>query len=119
MDNYELKTNEVKIASIYAVAMYTSIKFPLVKKAISYFTGNLPKSQQSTVTLCLKLIVFWMSSTLLTFEEKYFEYGEKVFKTKILAIGRYKSSFLVNLVASYLFKKCNYQFKKVIWKGIH
>ena len=39
------KRNEVKITSIYAVAMYPSIKFPLVKKAISYFTRNLSKSQ--------------------------------------------------------------------------
>ena len=38
------KINEVTIASIDAVAMYPSIKFPLVKKAISYFTRNLPKS---------------------------------------------------------------------------
>ena len=64
------KRNEVTIASIDAVAMYPSIEFPLVKKAISYFTRNLPKSQQSTVKLCLKLIAFGMSSTLLTFEEK-------------------------------------------------
>ena len=64
------KRNEVIIASIYAVAMYPSIKLPLVKKAISYFTRNLQKSQQYTVKLCLKLIAFGMSSTLLTFEEK-------------------------------------------------
>ena len=62
------KTNEVTISSKNAVAMYPLIKFPLVKKAISYFTRNLPKRQQSTVTLCLKLIAFGMSSTLLTFE---------------------------------------------------
>ena len=58
------KRNEVTIASIDSVAMYPSIKFHLVKKAISYFTRNLPKSQQSTVKLCLKLIAFGMSSTL-------------------------------------------------------
>ena len=41
------KRNEVTIASIDAVALYPSIKISLVKKAISYFTRNLPKSQQS------------------------------------------------------------------------
>ena len=35
-----------------------------------------------------------MSSTLLTFEDKYYEYGEKVIKTKGLAIGGYESAFL-------------------------
>ena len=65
------------IASIDAVAMYPSIKFPLVNKVISYFTRNLPKSQKSNVKLCLKIIAFGVSSTLLTFENKYYEYGEK------------------------------------------
>ena len=38
------KRDEVTIASIDEVAMYPSIKFPLVKKAISYFTRSLPKT---------------------------------------------------------------------------
>ena len=92
------------IATIDAVAMYASIKFTLVKKAISHFTRNLPKSQQSTVKLCLKLIAFGMSSTLLTLEEKYYEYGEKGIETKGLAIGGYESAFLADLVAYYLLK---------------
>ena len=113
------KRNEVTIASIDAIAIYPSIKFPLVKKAISYFTGNLPKSQQSTIKLCPKLIAFWVSSTLLTFEDKYYEYGEKGIKTKGLAIGLYESDFLADLVASYLFEKYSNQFKNVLWKGIY
>ena len=107
------------IASIDAVAMYPSIKFPLVKKEISYFTRSLQKNQQSNVKLCLKLIKFGMSSTVLTFEDKYYEYGEKSIKTKGLAIGRYESAFLTDLVASYLFEKCNKQFKEVLWKEIY
>ena len=55
-----------------------------------------------------------MSSTLLTFEEKYFEYGEKRIKTKGLAIGLYESAFIADLVASYLFKKFNNQSKEVL-----
>ena len=62
------KINEVTIASMDAVEMYPLIKLPLVKKSILYFTRNLPKIQQYTVTLCLKLIAFGMSSTLLKFE---------------------------------------------------
>ena len=88
------------IVSIDAVAMYSSIKFHLVKKTISYFTRNLPKSQQSTLKLCLKLIAFGMSSTLLAFEEKYFEYGEKGIETKGLAIREYESFFLADLYTS-------------------
>ena len=55
-----------------------------------------------------------MSSTLLEFEEKYFEYGDKGIKTKVLAIGGYELYFLADVVASYLFGKCNNQFKEVL-----
>ena len=113
------KRNEVTILSIDAVEMYPSIKFPLVKKAISYFTRNLPKIQKSTVKLCLKLIAFGMSSNLLIVEEKFYEYGKKGIETKVLAIGGYESDFLADLVASYLFEKFNNQFKEVLWKGIY
>ena len=60
-----------------------------------------------------------MSSTLLTSEKKYFEYGEKGITTKGLAIGGYKQAFLSDLVASYLFEKCNNKFKEVLWKVIY
>ena len=113
------KINEVTIASIDAVEMYPSITFTLAKKAISYFTRNLPKSKTSTVKLCLKLIAFGMSSTVLTFKEKYFEYGEKGIKTKGLAIGGYELAFLENLLASYLIEECNNQFKEILLKEIY
>ena len=84
------------IESIDAVEMYPSIIFSLLKRTISYFTRKLPKSHQSTVKLYLNLIAFGMSSTLLIFEEKYYEYSDKGIKTKGLAIGGYESSFLRN-----------------------
>ena len=43
----------------------------------------------------------------------------KVLKKKGLAIGGYESSFLAGLVASYLFKKRNNQFKEFLRKGIY
>ena len=67
------KSNEVKIISIYAVAMYPSIKFPLVKKAILFFTRNSPNNSQLTIKLYLKPIALVMRSTLLKFGGEYFE----------------------------------------------
>ena len=60
-----------------------------------------------------------MSSAVLEFGDKYFEYREKGIKTKGLEIGGYESYFLAYLVASYLFEKCNNQFNKVLQKGIY
>ena len=69
--------------------------------------------------MCLKLITFGTSSTLLTFGEKYFEYGEKGIKAKGIAIRGYISDFIVHLIASYLFGECNNKFKEVLWKGMY
>ena len=62
--------------------MNPSIKFPQVKKAISYFTRKLPKNQKSTIKLCLKLIAFSMSSTLLAFGCNTLNTVRKVSKQK-------------------------------------
>ena len=43
------------------------------------------------INLCLKIIGFGMSSTLLNFQETYHEYGEEGLETKGLAIGGYES----------------------------
>ena len=43
----------------------------------------------------------------------------KGIKTKGLAKGGYELAFLADLVASYMFKKCNNQFKEVLWKGVY
>ena len=60
-----------------------------------------------------------MSSTLLNFKDKYYEYGDEGLETIGLAIGGYESAFLADLVASYLSEVNNNQFKEVLWRGIY
>ena len=84
--------------------MYPSIKFHLIKKSISYFKRNLPKNQQYSIDLCLKLIGFGMRSTLLISGERYFEHCEKGIETKVPEIGGYESDFILGLLAYYLFE---------------
>ena len=71
------------------------------------------------INLCLRLIGFGMSSTLLNFQDKYDEYGDEGLETKVLAIGGYESAFLADLVASYLLEVTNNKFKEVLWRGIY
>ena len=54
-----------------------------------------------------KRICFGMSSTLTSFDGKYYEYhgGEREYQG--LAISGYKSAFLADLVASYIFENSN------------
>ena len=115
----EWKRERVTKVSIDAVVMYPSIKFPLVKKAIPFYTRNLPKNEMTKINLCLRLIGFGMSSTLLSFQEKYYEYGDEGLETKGLAIGGYESALLADLVDYYLLEVTNNQFKQVTWRGIY
>ena len=65
------------------------------------------------------IIGFSMSSTLLNFQEKYYEYGEEGLETKGSEIGGYESAFLADLVASYLFEVTNNQFREFLWRVIY
>ena len=83
----------------------------LVKKAIDHFTVSFSKEDKTAIEICCHLIQFRMSSTLLVFKDRYFEYnGGSSIDEKGLAIGRYKSSFLADLVASYLFEMSRHKF---------
>ena len=54
-------------------------------------TRNLPKHAMKKINLCLILIGFGMSSTLINFKEKYYEHREEGLETKGLAIRGYES----------------------------
>ena len=101
-EKLEWKIENVTIVSIDAVSMYPPIKFPWLEKAIQFYTKNLPEHDMTKINLCLRLIGFGMSSTLLSFQDKYYEYGDEGLKTKVSVIGGYESAFLADLVASYL-----------------
>ena len=101
------------------VSIYSSIKWLLVKKSISFSQETYQITKKSTIKLCLELIAFGMISTLLTFRVKYIEYGYKYIETHGVAIGRYKWAFLAIIVSFYLYKKCKDQFKDILWKRIN
>ena len=86
----------------------------------SSFQLNLPERIiSSLINLCLELICFGMSSTLICLDGEYYEYhgGEK--EEQGLAIGGYKLAFLANLVASYLFEKAKANFHPTIYHSIY
>ena len=62
-----------------------------------------------------------MSSTLITFQDKYFKYKGQCRDpdNQGLAISRYESTFLVDLVASYVLEKCSNEFKNTLYHGIY
>ena len=98
-----LKREEVTIESVDAINMYPSIKLATIRKAVRYFPRKLTRDTKKTIILCLDLIHFGMSSTLIYFDGEYYDYygGER--EEQGLEIGGYESALLAELVASYLF----------------
>ena len=56
---------EVTIASVDDINMYPSIKIATIKKAVRFFAITLTTATKKTINLCLELIRFGMSSTVL------------------------------------------------------
>ena len=75
----EVKRDKIKIASVDATNMYPSVKLSTIKKSVRFFTRKLTAATKKTINLCLELIRFRMSSTLISFDGEYYEYhsGEK------------------------------------------
>ena len=99
--------------------MYTSIKIATIKKALRFFARTLTTATKKTINLCLELIRFGMSSTLICFDGEYYKYHDGEKEDQGLAIGGYESAFLVDLVASYLFEKAKAHFHPTIYHCIY
>ena len=110
MEEKKLVREEVTIVSVDGINMYPSIKLTTIKKAVRFFARTLTTATKKTINICLEIIRFGMSSTLICFDGEYYEYhrGEKA--EQGLAIGGYESTFLADLVAYYLFEKAKAHF---------
>ena len=65
--------NRVTISSVDAVNMYPSIKLATIIKAIIFFSRKITTETKNIINLCLELIHFGMSSTLISFGGDYYE----------------------------------------------
>lgn len=104
LEKLKIEWLKVIAVSFDAIDMYPSIKFKLIRTAVNYFTKKLNKKDKSMIHNCLKIIKFGMRATILTFTNKYYEYsGDVNVEEKGLMIGGYKSAWLADLVAAYVF----------------
>ena len=120
LEKLNLKQGEVTITSFDAVEMYPSIKYKLVEKAVLFFAKDLDSILKQKLGVCLDMIRFGMGNTLLTFVDKYYEYGGEVnIEEKGLTIGGYESTWLADLVAAYLLENVTDIFDPTMFKGIY
>jgi hypothetical protein len=91
--------DKVTINLFDAVRMYPSIKYKFVRKAVNFFARNLNAETQGQIDTCDEMIKFSMGNTLLTFVNKYYEYGGDVYiEDRGLTIGGYKSEGMPTFV---------------------
>ena len=100
-------SSNATIVSVDAEAMYPSIKFQLIYDAVLYYADALPPppppETHRTINLCLDLIFFGMTNTLIAFQDEYYLYdGDLKPAERGLTIGGYESAWLADLVMSYL-----------------
>ena len=103
LENLPINFENSTIVSVDAEAMYPSIKFQLIYDAVLYYANALPPETHRTINLCLGLIYFGMTNTLIMFQDQYYLYdGDLKPEERGLTIGGYESAWLADLVMSYL-----------------
>eukprot|EP00957_Ditylum_brightwellii_P044136 3349128-Ditylum_brightwellii.AAC.1 len=77
------------------------------------------------IGLCMDIVQFGMKSTLIQLRSKYFVYNGAAKDKNLsnedvaLAIRAYKSAFLANIVAPYVFEETEECFRECIFRGIY
>ena len=85
--------------------VYPSIKYALVEKAVDHFSKNMNTDENTTIKKCLEMLKFAMSSNILTFRGKYYEYnGEVPIEKRDLTIGGFESAWLADLTMAFFIK---------------
>ena len=94
------------VAKLDIEAMYPSITYELVAKAVRYYTKGFSKEEEMRVKACLNMLKFSMSNCLINFGPDYFQCGkEKDPLKRVLTIGGFYSAWLADLVACYILEK--------------
>jgi hypothetical protein len=112
--------DKITIISFDAVKMYPSIRYKFVKKAVKFYARNLYTETQGRIDTCLEMIKFGMGNTLLTFVDKYYEYGGDLdIEDRGLTIGGYESAWLADLCMAYVMDNSRDILDDLIYEGIY
>ncbi len=111
LEKLNIKRSNSTIVTVDIEAMYPSIQFIHVQKAVEYFLRDAPQEDKIKADRCLEMIKFGMANTIVTFAGKYYEYGGMDVETKGLTIGGYESAFLADLVAAYILENLEDMFQ--------
>lgn len=113
LESLKIIKKNVTVISLNIKAMYPSMTFNMVAKAINLLSRKFKIEKKEIIEDCLRMIKFGMGNTLLNFAGKYYKYGDSIdISQQGLTIGCYKSACHADLVASYLLGNSTKLFKK-------
>eukprot|EP00957_Ditylum_brightwellii_P193615 14744184-Ditylum_brightwellii.AAC.1 len=92
--------------SLDIVNTYPLVHVKLIQKALNHCAKNLAATARETINLCMGIVQAVKGKELL---------DEDI----ALAIGAYKSAFLADIVASYVFEETEECFGKCVFRGIY
>ena len=73
--------------------VYPSIRYRLIQKAIQHYSEAFDKEEIEVIDSAIEMLKFSMGNTLVTFCEKYYEYGvEDDLVMRALTTGGYDSA---------------------------
>jgi hypothetical protein len=89
--------------------MYPQCRFKAVKATVQYYASHLEPLKQEQICKCLDILKFGMGNTIVSFLNKYYEYSiDPDPDRRRLTIEGFKSAFLADLEATYIFDKLNH-----------
>eukprot|EP00957_Ditylum_brightwellii_P046847 3555672-Ditylum_brightwellii.AAC.1 len=60
--------------SLDIVNIYPSSKLSLIKQSFRYYAKDLSTTNRNVIEWCIKMIAFGMKTTLVHFQDKYYNY---------------------------------------------
>ena len=100
--------------------MYPSVKFGHIERAVNYFLRDASEEDKALAKRCLEMVKFGMANTIVTFQDKYWEYGgDQPVEFKGLTIGGFESAFFADLVAAFILENSEDLFHDSAYNGIY
>jgi hypothetical protein len=112
--NFEVKDfhrDDVTIVSLDIKDMYPQCRFGAVQAAVKHYYRQLEPLAREKIRRCLDILKFSMGNTIVSFRDRYYEYGvDNDPNRRGLTIGGFESAFLADLECSFIFEKLQHLF---------
>ena len=120
LEKLKVSVRRHMVVSLDIKDFYPSVRFSLIAKAVWFFGRGLSIEDRSRLNVCLKLIQFGMSHTLLMFKNAYYEHrGHGVPSDRGLTIGGLESAWLADLAGAYVLQSVPRHFRGTIYHGLY